>query len=146
MVIKTTLPYLGEIPTIYLGPNTPSFYIQLENACIKVLDGAYPPDFSNKGLLLQGIDDYGTCTWAPRVACGGEQKRFPFFRWVDLEAAEDRLQMEVTVPKTEDGVPNVKPKTEKKSGKQTAKKIKVKKKKSPDRQTRYDLRPRSRKF
>ena len=64
---------------------------------------------------------------------------------MDLEAAEDRLQMEVTVPKTEDGVPNVKPKTEKKSGKQTAKKIKVKEK-SPDRQTRYDLRPRSRKF
>ncbi len=65
---------------------------------------------------------------------------------MDLEAAEDRLQMEVTVPKTEDGVPNVKPKTEKKSRKQTAKKIKVKKEESPDRQTRYDLRPRSRKF
>ncbi len=65
---------------------------------------------------------------------------------MNLEAVEDSLQMNVTVPKAEDGVPNVEPKTEKKSRKQTAKKIKVKKEQSPDRQTRYDLRPRSRKF
>lgn len=149
MAIKTTLTYLGEIPTIYLGPNTPSFYRQLENACIKVIGGAYPPDFANQSLVLQGIDTYGACTWASRVACGGEQKRFAFFRWVDLEAVENAAEMAVRYQIAAELAaenPKVERKTELKRGQQAVKKTKVKKEESPDRQTRYDLRPRPKKF
>lgn len=125
------------------------------------------------GLQLHGIDSYGTCTWAPQVAYGEEQKRFPFFRWVDLKIREDQLQRkgmvlktedgfrpgeEIVVKtedgvsqgggvvlKTEDGVPDVEPKIERESGMQTVKKIKVHKEESPPHyQTRYELRSHTR--